>query len=66
MAGMGTAIVVPAKKVPLRLTRQDTFLDVTMAKKRPNRIVPIIAVHETLPPTQDVGDSILEEKRSSS
>lgn len=66
MAGRETAIVVPDKRASLRLTRQDKFLDVTMSKKRPNRIVPIIAVHETLPPTQDVGDSILEEKRSSS
>ena len=66
MADMNTAITVPTKRASKPLTRQDTFLDVTMPKKRMDRIVPIMAVHETVPPAQDVGHSILEQDRSNS
>ena len=58
MAGMDTAIAVPTKRVSKTLIRQDTFFNVTTSEKRLDRIVPIIAVYETVLPTQEVGDSI--------
>ena len=58
IADMDTAIPVPTERMPRRFTRQDIFFDVTMSKKRLDRIVPIIAVYETALPTQEVGDSI--------
>lgn len=66
MADIKSAIAGPTQRVSQRFTRQDTFFDVTMSKKRMDRIVPIMAVHETVPPAQDVGRSILEQDRSNS
>jgi hypothetical protein len=66
MADMNTAITVPTKRASKPLTRQDTFLDVTMPKKRMDRIVPIMAVHETVSASQEVGGSIIERHRSNS
>lgn len=59
MANTDTAIAMPTPRVSSRLSRQDTFFDVTMSKKRLDRIVPIMAVHEIVPPTQAVSDSSL-------
>jgi hypothetical protein len=59
MADINTAIPMPAQRVSSQLIRQDTFFDVTMSKKRHDRIVPVMAVHETVPPTQAVSDSSL-------
>jgi hypothetical protein len=64
MADVDSAIAGPTRRASSRLTRHDTFFDVTMSKKRLDRIVPIIAVHETLRPSQDVSYSLLEQNRS--
>lgn len=66
MADMDTAIPVPTERTPRRFTRQDTFFDVTMSKKRVDRIVPIMAVHETVSASQEVDGSIKERHRSNS
>ena len=63
---MDTAIAVPTKRVSKTLIRQDTFFDVTMSKKRLSRVVPVMAVSETVPPANDVGDNISEQDRSNS
>lgn len=64
MADIKTAIAGPTQRASQRSTRQDTFFDVTMSKKRLIRIVPIMAVHETAPPAKDVSGSILEQHRT--
>lgn len=66
MADVDTAIAMPARRGSTRLTRQGIFFDVTMSKKRLDRVVPIIAIHETAPPAQDVGDSSLARDTSTS
>lgn len=62
----GSYIAVPTKRTSEPLTRQDTFLDVTMPKKRMDRIVPIMAVHETVSASQEVGGSIIERRKNNS
>lgn len=66
MANIDTAIAMPTQRVSSHLIRQDTFFDVTMSKKRQGRIVPIMAVHETVPPTQAVINSSLGQNRINS
>jgi hypothetical protein len=64
MANIDTAIAIPTQRASSRLIRQDTFFDVAMSKNRPGRIVPIMAVQETVPPhTQAVSNSSLGQNR---
>jgi hypothetical protein len=64
MANIDTAIAIPTQRASSRLIRQDTFFDAAMKKKRPGRIVPIMAVQETVPPTQAVSNSSLGQNRN--
>jgi hypothetical protein len=63
MANIDTAIAILTQRASSRLIRQDTFFDATMSKKRPGRIVPIMAVQETVPHTQAVSNSSLGQNR---
>lgn len=66
MADVDTAINIPIPRVSSRLIRQDTSFDVTMSKKRLDRVVPIMAVHEVVAPIQAVSDSSLGQNRINS
>ena len=66
MTDMNTTVAISTEQMSRRLTREDTFFDVAMSKKRLDRIVPIMAVHETVPPAKDVRSSFLKQRRSSS
>ncbi|GAB7323678.1 hypothetical protein MBLNU13_g07153t2 [Cladosporium sp. NU13] len=52
MADLSTTIAAPTERMSRRLTRQDTFFDVAMSTQRLDRIVPIMAIHETASASQ--------------